>query len=70
MICQINILWLKIKETLITFAADKEVNKKNDFEIRKKEDSVQKKRQYRSNKDDSSGSDSEDEKRVRKVITF
>lgn len=51
---------------IILFFLGKEDGKKNDdFEIRKKEDSVQKKRQYRSNKDDSS-SDS-DHGKSRKV---
>lgn len=51
---------------LLVFSLDKSP-KKNDFEIHKKEDSVQKKRQYRSNKDESSGSDSDDDKRAAKV---
>lgn len=36
--------------------------KKDNFEIQKKENSIQKKRQYRTNKDDSSASESDKDK--------
>jgi len=44
--------------------------KKDHFEIQKKENSIQKKRQYRTNKDDSSASESDKDKSSDRRVIF
>lgn len=46
------------------------LDRKKDFEIQKKENSIQKKRQYRTNKDESSGSESDKDKSNDRRVIF